>query len=361
MRSLVHSRYPARSARSEYRGHVDIPGGQAAYVNWGRRTEAGEPVTSDTIFAVGSDSKQLLSASLGILMQDFEHLGPRRLPSTLTQLNWNTKAKDVLLGAFPIMADVILPTIPHAQAPQRQFWEYNNQTLSGVCNDSWIPYRHFVEQRVFQPLEMTSSTMHPDVANAAGRFSQPEARSINVVFHSSLPNTAPSSSQVIRVKTMLNGGVDKLGNHTIVPQSTFNLATGFGTTVAPGCGSRIDIYTTDLLCNIENLAGTYPNSGPAQANNTSVSCKAVIKDFRLVDAAGRPASQAASRLVAAWPRFWGPTRVSPLGDGDGSYAFQMTNLCTPWVREEFDAVLGPDAGVAGTICHRLRDLSSDDG
>ncbi|KAJ7049621.1 hypothetical protein C8F01DRAFT_1378250 [Mycena amicta] len=88
----------------------------------------------------------------------------------------------------------------------------------------------------------------------------------------------------------------------------------------------------------ENLAGTYTNAGygnftlcsPAQANTTSPYCKAVIADFRLVDAAaGQPASQAASQLVAAWPRFWANyTRVSPIGDQDGSYAFQLTNLYT---------------------------------
>ncbi|KAJ7054958.1 beta-lactamase/transpeptidase-like protein [Mycena amicta] len=452
------------------------PDGQVEYANWGRRTEAGEPVTSD----------QFLSASLGILMQDFANgKNTTALPSGITQFNWSTKMKDLLPGEWEMdnewatdkadLKDLLshrtgLPTHDGCYSPDdtpadlvakfknlrtayemRQFWEYNNQMyIAGayvVSKYSGMAYRDFFEERVFKPLNMTSSTMHPDVANATGRFSQTwsplDARRIPFFISEHSADIIADAGGVISsvedlviwVKTMLNGGVDKLGNQTIVPQSTFDLATsaivisspvgdnitsivGYGLGWlrnayrghewlwhdgrAPGVASRIDIYPYDgfatiMLCNTavvnagtadgvartvadrilqlppidhrvppgvfvavpppppnppstENLAGTYSNAGPTQTNNTSPSssCKAVIEDFRLVDAAaGRPASQAESQLVAAWPRFWAShLRVSPVEDASASdsYAFQMTNLYAHGFGKNSTAFEAPNLG-----------------
>ncbi|KAJ7060490.1 beta-lactamase/transpeptidase-like protein, partial [Mycena amicta] len=462
--------------------------GQVEYANWGRRTEAGEPhFSQQTTFNLGSCSKQFLSASLGILMQDFANgKNTTALPSGITQFNWSTKMKDLLPGEWEMdnewatdkadLKDLLshrtgLPTHDGCYSPDdtpadlvaklknlrtayemRQFWEYNNQMyIAGayvVSKYSGMTYRDFVEQRIFKPLKMTSSTMHPDVANATGRFSQTwsplDARRIPFFISEHSADIIAGAGGVISSVedlTMLNGGVDKLGNQTIVPQSTFDLATsaivisspvgdnitsivGYGLGWlrnayrghewlwhdgrAPGVASRIDIYPYDgfatiMLCNTavvnagtadgvartvadrilqlppidhrvppgvvvavpppppnppstENLAGTYSNAGygnftlcsPAQANNTSPSssCKAVIEDFRLVDAAaGRSASQAASQLVAAWPRFWAShLRVSPVEADDGSYAFQMTNLYAQGLGKNSTAFEAPNLG-----------------
>ncbi|KAJ7060513.1 beta-lactamase/transpeptidase-like protein [Mycena amicta] len=314
------------------------PSGQVEYANWGRRTESGEPVTSDTIFAIGSDSKQFLSASLGILMQDFaDGKNTTALPTGITQFDWSTKMKDLLPGEWEMdnewgtdkadlkdllshrtglpnhdacyspddtPADIVakLKNLPTAYE-MRQFWEYNNQMYFigsyVVSKYSGMTYRDFVEQRIFKPLNMTSSTMHPDVANATGRFSQTwsplNRRRIPFFLSEHSADLMAGAGGVISdvedlviwAKTMLNGGVDKLGNQTIVPQSTFDLATsaisvirsvgdnvtsiaGYGLGWArmayrghewiwhdggaPGVSSHIDIYPYDgfatvLLCN----------------------------------------------------------------------------------------------------------------
>nr|GAT58962.1 predicted protein [Mycena chlorophos] len=67
------------------------------YTTWGKRDEGGTPVTSDTIFNIASCSKAFLSASLGILMQDFaDEKNTTVLPSTITCFGWDTKLRDLL-------------------------------------------------------------------------------------------------------------------------------------------------------------------------------------------------------------------------------------------------------------------------
>ncbi|KAJ7049644.1 hypothetical protein C8F01DRAFT_1349343 [Mycena amicta] len=216
----------------------------------GRRTADTEAHT--TIFAAGSDSKQFLSASLGILMQDFANgKNTTALPTGITQFDWSTKMKDLLPGEWEMdnewgtdkadLKDLLshrtgLPNHDACYSPDdspvdivakfknlrttsemRQFWEYNNQ-YSGMT------YRDFVEQRIFKPLKMTSSTMHPDVANATGRFSQTRSplnrRCIPFFLSEHSADLMAGAGGVISnvedlviwVKTMLNGGVDKLSN-----------------------------------------------------------------------------------------------------------------------------------------------------
>jgi CubicO group peptidase (beta-lactamase class C family) len=54
-----------------------------------------------TIFGIGSLSKGFLSASLGILMQDFATgKNATTLPHAVTEFNWDTKLRDLLPGEW---------------------------------------------------------------------------------------------------------------------------------------------------------------------------------------------------------------------------------------------------------------------
>lgn len=95
------------------------PSGEVEFGAWGNRTETGEKVASDvgfisphvhtilkmclfqTIFGIGSISKGFLSASLGILMQDFaEGKNTTALPHGVKEFNWETKMRDLLPGEW---------------------------------------------------------------------------------------------------------------------------------------------------------------------------------------------------------------------------------------------------------------------
>ncbi|KAJ7485553.1 hypothetical protein FB451DRAFT_59680 [Mycena latifolia] len=76
---------------------IVLPTGEVEFGAWGNRTETGDAVTPETIFHIGSCSKAFLSASLGILMQDFaDGKNQSSLPETVAEFNWNTKLHDLL-------------------------------------------------------------------------------------------------------------------------------------------------------------------------------------------------------------------------------------------------------------------------
>ncbi|KAJ7629470.1 beta-lactamase/transpeptidase-like protein [Mycena polygramma] len=209
---------------------VILPDGEVEYAAWGNRAEDGEPVTSQTIFNLGSCSKAFLSASLGILMQDFaDGRNKSALPDGITEFTWDTKMRrDLLPGEWmtedewttskaslkdllshvtglpghdgscsPLDSpDDLVHGMKHLRAAYelRERYEYNNQVASTVFNQhcptahskrkmyvigafvvSEYPgssYRDFVAERILVPLRMTSSTLYPDRAFETGRFTQ---------------------------------------------------------------------------------------------------------------------------------------------------------------------------------------------
>ncbi|KAF7362847.1 Beta-lactamase domain-containing protein [Mycena venus] len=187
------------------------PSGEVEFGAWGNRTETGEKVASDTIFGVASLSKGFLSASLGILMQDFaEGKNTTAFPQGVKEFNWETKMRDLLPGEWKTedefstnkadLTDLLshttgLPAHDASYSPDesprdlvlrmrnlraayefRQRFEYNNQMfITGsyvVSKLSGMEYRDFVEKRIMLPLNMSSSTMHPDRVSKSDRFSQ---------------------------------------------------------------------------------------------------------------------------------------------------------------------------------------------
>ncbi|KAJ7258110.1 beta-lactamase/transpeptidase-like protein [Mycena haematopus] len=251
------------------------PNGQAEFGAWGNRTETGDKIAPDTIFGIGSLSKGFLSASLGILMQDFaDGKNTTALPDGVTQFNWETKMRDLLPGEWMTedqfstnLADLTdllshitgLPTHDASYSPEdtprdlvlrmrhlrtayefRQLWEYNNQMfITGsyvVSKFSGMAYRDFVESRILLPLNMSSSTMHPDRVSETDKFSQtwtPSGRRIPFFMTEQKANLIAGAGGVISTaedlllwaKLILNGGVDSQSNATIIPSAALELVT----------------------------------------------------------------------------------------------------------------------------------------
>jgi len=90
-----------------------IPGLTVAIVNktghvefgaWGIKSENGANMTTDTLFNIASCSKAFLSASLGILIDDFAHgRNSTPLPVGFSTLTWKTKVADILPDAWKLM------------------------------------------------------------------------------------------------------------------------------------------------------------------------------------------------------------------------------------------------------------------
>ncbi|KAF7350120.1 Beta-lactamase domain-containing protein [Mycena venus] len=254
---------------------VLLPNGGVELGVWGNRTESGEKIAPDTIFGIGSLSKGFLSASLGILMQDFmTGKNATALPHGVTEFNWDTKLRDLLPGEWMTedefstskadLVDVLshvtgLPRHDGSYSPDdsprdlvlrmrdlrtayefRQLFEYNNQMyIAGsyvVSKLSGMTYRDFVENRIMRPLNMSSSTMHPDRVSENDKFSQtwtPTRRRIPFFMTEHTADLIAGAGGVISTaedmllwaQLIMNGGVDPQTSIQIIPNATVNLAT----------------------------------------------------------------------------------------------------------------------------------------
>ncbi|KAJ6584394.1 beta-lactamase/transpeptidase-like protein [Mycena capillaripes] len=260
---------------------VILPSGEVEFAAWGNRTEEGDPVTSQTVFNLGSCSKAFLSASLGILMQDFAGgKNKSALPDGVIEFNWDTKMRDLLPDEWMTedewttdkasLKDLLshvtgLPGHDGSYSPRdspedvirhmrhlraayefRERWEYNNQMyITGayvVSKYSGSSYRDFVEERILQPLRMASSTLYPDRAFEAGQFTQswtPSRRRIPFFMPESTADLIAGAGGVMStaedmtlwVRMLLNSGVDSQTNTTIIPRPTYDLATSANSVV----------------------------------------------------------------------------------------------------------------------------------
>ncbi|KAJ7902756.1 beta-lactamase/transpeptidase-like protein [Mycena olivaceomarginata] len=245
------------------------------YAAWGNRTEEGDPIDQETVMNLGSCSKAFLSASLGILIQDFaDGKNKSALPNTVAEFNWDTKIHDLLpdewltedqwttekaslkdllshqtglpahdgsYSAYDSPRDIVLHMRDLRAAYElRERYEYNNlMYFTGayvISKYSGSSYRDFVEERILLPLRMTSSTLYPNRAIESGRFSQswsPSRRRIPFFMPEHTADLIAGAGGVIStvedmvqwVKTLLNSGVDAQTNNTIIPRTTFDLAT----------------------------------------------------------------------------------------------------------------------------------------
>ncbi|KAK7040621.1 beta-lactamase domain-containing protein [Favolaschia claudopus] len=251
------------------------PSGSVEFGAWGNRTETEtrSPLT-------------FLSASLGILMQDFQDgVNRTALPHGVTRFDWDTKVAALLPGEWKTeddfsikqtdLVDLLshitgLPTHDLSYSPDdtprdlvlrmrnlrgayefRQHYEYNNQmyvTASYIVSKfPGVPYRDFVEQRILLPLNMSSSTLHPDRVSSLDRFSQtwsPSGRRIPFFADDKKMALIAGAGGVISdvqdllqwAKLVLNGGVvvgSQRNSTVIIPSSTLELATTGHSIVSP--------------------------------------------------------------------------------------------------------------------------------
>ncbi|KAJ8593158.1 beta-lactamase/transpeptidase-like protein [Rhizopogon salebrosus TDB-379] len=185
--------------------------GEPEYHSWGNRTEDGDKTTEDTLFHMASVSKAFCASALGILMDDFEHgRNVTPLPPALTELNWHTSVHDILPGEWQLMdewaskkanlKDILshvsgLPSHDGSHgaydSPKdvvsrqrylrpafelREQYSYSNQMFMVAAHIietySGKTYTSFVEDRIFTPLGMSSSTFSPERAEKTGKFTQ---------------------------------------------------------------------------------------------------------------------------------------------------------------------------------------------
>ncbi|KAG2069269.1 beta-lactamase/transpeptidase-like protein [Suillus decipiens] len=185
--------------------------GEPEFHSWGNRTEDGDKTTEDTLFYMASASKAFCATALGILMDDYDHgRNVTPLPPALSEFNWHTLVQDILPGEWQLMdewaskkaniKDILshvsgLPRHDFSYGPHeslkddvlrmrhlrpafelREQWSYNNKMFMAAAHIietySAQTYTSFVEDRVFTPLGMSSSTFSPAKARKTGRFTQ---------------------------------------------------------------------------------------------------------------------------------------------------------------------------------------------
>ncbi|KAI0296716.1 beta-lactamase/transpeptidase-like protein [Russula brevipes] len=296
-----------------------IPGLTVAIVNktghvefgaWGIKSENGTNMTTDTLFNIGSCSKAFVSASLGILIDDFARgRNSTPLPVGLSNLTWKTKVADTLPDAWKLMdpwasekanlIDILthvsgldrcasysmalciysvhlgvlavrhdlsykanfsmgdvtrnLRNLPPSFELREQ-WSYNNQMYMVGANIvstlSGKRYADFVEERIFKPLGMSSSTYSIDAAIGTGRFTDtwtsfgrliPPWLKEGYVDLMAGPGGVISSVEELAtwVKMILNGGVDPDTNETIIPPAQFDIITSPHSIISPNISGPV--------------------------------------------------------------------------------------------------------------------------
>ncbi|KAI9567885.1 beta-lactamase/transpeptidase-like protein [Boletus coccyginus] len=246
--------------------------GDPEFHTWGYRTEDGDPVTPDTLFHMASVSKAFGATALGLLIDDFANgKNVTALPSGLSELTWHTRLRD-LLPEWQLMdawasekanlRDVLshVSGLPRHDASYRlsdtprdviarlkylrpafelrEQWSYNNimymvadHVIATYAGQS---YTSFVEDRIFAPLGMTSSTFSPTKAEASGKFTQgwtkegrrvPEWLNEHTAFLMAGPGGVISSAvdMVKWISMWIGKGVHD--NQMVIPPSVYQNAT----------------------------------------------------------------------------------------------------------------------------------------
>ncbi|KAH7929367.1 beta-lactamase/transpeptidase-like protein [Leucogyrophana mollusca] len=247
--------------------------GEPELRSWGKRTEEGDRVAPDTLFHMASVSKAFCASALGILIDDFAYgRNVTALPPGLSELTWTTKIKDILPGEWELMDewasekanvyDILshvsgLPRHDFSYGPYdtprdalvrlrylrpafelREKWSYNNQMFMVgahiITKYSAKPYTTFVSERIFSPLDMSSTTFSPGKAERSGKLTQgwtrlgrrlPEWFNEEIAELKAGPGGVISSA-VDMSKWMamwLNQGTRK--NETVVPLSVYKAVT----------------------------------------------------------------------------------------------------------------------------------------
>ncbi|KAF8436227.1 beta-lactamase/transpeptidase-like protein [Boletus edulis BED1] len=247
--------------------------GEPEFHTWGHRSEDGDEVTPETRFHMASVSKAFCATALGLLIDDFEHgRNVTALPTGVTELTWHTRLRDVLPGpggeGWALMdtwaseranfKDILghvsgVPRHDAAYGPSdkpldmigrlrylrpafelREQWSYNNimymvaahviETYAGQS------YTSFVQERIFVPLGMTSTTFSPAEAEASGQMTHgwtSEGRRVPECFNEETAFAMAGPGGIISnaidmakwISTWINEGV--YDNQTVIPDYVY--------------------------------------------------------------------------------------------------------------------------------------------
>ncbi|RPD58613.1 beta-lactamase/transpeptidase-like protein [Lentinus tigrinus ALCF2SS1-6] len=245
--------------------------------SWGNRTEDGDLAQRDTLFALASVSKPFLVSALGILMDDFANRrNVTALPPGLFEFTFDTKMQALLPDVWKLEDDFasqkanIADLLSHVSGLTRNEFMYtrNSDTPLSVgkrlrylhpgyelreqwsyCNLMYLvlpevinrysgkTFQEFVAERIFVPLNMTSTTYNLTAAEASGQLSQSfifSGRRIPMIFDGPVTaNLVAGAGGIISnaidmakwAATLLNGGVDPVTKKTIIPSWVFNETT----------------------------------------------------------------------------------------------------------------------------------------
>ncbi|KAH8096874.1 beta-lactamase/transpeptidase-like protein [Cristinia sonorae] len=249
--------------------------GQVEHGAWGRKDEDGSSTTVDTSFILASCSKAFLSASMGILMEDFaQGKNVTALPPHVNVFDWDTKVVDLLPEEWRLqdewatkkvnIRDMLshVSGIPrHDYSPVstnspheillnlrnlrptyelREKWSYNNLMYISAAHlisvYSGIPYTDFVNKGIFIPLNMSSTTYSPAEAARDNDLTQswtPTGRRIPTWFSDATRDLNAGPGGVISnavdmtkwLNALLNKGVHKDTNTTVIPGSVLDAVT----------------------------------------------------------------------------------------------------------------------------------------
>lgn len=258
------------------------------YGTYGLSTEEGDPVTKDTLFGIASCSKAFTSAALGALMEDFAAgKNTTALPPSISKLSWKTKVKDIIPGwelqdrfatDYATIQDLAThvtgmgrhdysysPTDTTRDIVQRlkllkpahelrEQWSYNSQmymVLSDVvARLAGKPFEEYVQERLFDPVGMKSTTYSTLKATHSGHMSHvwnSDGRRIPYAFpESAVSIVAPAGGIITNIvdlsrwaATLLNRGTSPCTKKETLKFATIDALTT-ATTIMEGKAPAVD-------------------------------------------------------------------------------------------------------------------------
>ncbi|VDC03880.1 unnamed protein product [Peniophora sp. CBMAI 1063] len=261
------------------------PGVAVEFGNWGIRSEDGEAMTSDTLFTLASCSKAFTAASIGLLIEDYatgKNVTP--LPDGLSRLDWDTKLQDILPGEWKLMDEpaskmaALKDILSHQTGVPRhdlsyarddtakdmvsrlrylrpafeirERYHYNNimfMTAQHIVTTYAGSFTDFVRDRIFLPLNMTSTTYSYSEAAESGKTTQnwgENGRLIPWWFKDAETELISGAGGIITsaqdmshwVQMLLNSGVDPISKKRVLTPEIIE-AVSLARTIMNGRGN----------------------------------------------------------------------------------------------------------------------------
>jgi CubicO group peptidase (beta-lactamase class C family) len=189
-----------------------------------------DPVTANTLFAIGSTTKAFTTAAMAMLVDEgkmnwddpvrkhieFFHLYDPLADQTVTLRDLvchrtGLSRNDMLWYNSPLGSEEIIRRIAHIKPsrPFRSTWQYNNLMFLtagyAVGKASGMPWQDFVQKRIFDPLGMTTADFTTAAAEKAPDHASPHrkrAAKTSVISWYNLDNIQPAGA--------INAGVQDL-------------------------------------------------------------------------------------------------------------------------------------------------------